>query len=160
LFLGSVRSALIVAITIPMALLIAFILMDVTKIPANLLSLGAIDFGIIVDGAIVMLENILRQREEHPDKPLSEETARSAATHVAWPMFFAIAIIITAYIPLFAFQRVEKKLFTPMAYTVGYALAGAMLAAFALIPGLALATYARPKPVFHNRTLERITHWY
>src|SRR5581483_8006820 len=98
MFLGSVRSALIVAVTVPIALLIAFILMDLTKIPANLLSLGAIDFGIIVDGAIVMLENILRQREEHPAEPLTESTARSAATQVARPMFFAIAIIITAYI--------------------------------------------------------------
>ncbi len=160
MFLGSVRSAAIVAITVPLALLIAFILMHLTKIPANLLSLGAIDFGIIVDGAIVMLENLLRHREENPGEPLTEDNARSAATQVARPMFFAIAIIITAYIPLFAFQRVEKKLFTPMAYTVGYALAGAMLAAFALIPGLALAAYAKPGKVFHNRTLERITQWY
>jgi cobalt-zinc-cadmium resistance protein CzcA len=160
LFLGSVRSALIVAITIPMALLIAFILMHLTDIPANLLSLGAIDFGIIVDGAIVMLENILRMREEKPDQPLNEQDAREAATQVARPMFFAIAIIITAYIPLFAFQRVEKKLFSPMAYTVGYALFGAMLAAFALIPGLALSAYRKPKPVWHNPVLVRITHGY
>ncbi|HEX4459581.1 MAG TPA: CusA/CzcA family heavy metal efflux RND transporter, partial [Polyangia bacterium] len=160
LFLGSVRSAMIVAITIPMALLIAFILMHLTDIPANLLSLGAIDFGIIVDGAIVMLENILRMREEKPHEPLNEQDAREAATQVARPMFFAIAIIITAYIPLFAFQRVEKKLFSPMAYTVGYALFGAMLAAFALIPGLALSAYRKPKPVWHNPVLVRITHGY
>ena len=113
LFLGSVRSALIVAITIPLSLLIAFILMHLTNIPANLLSLGAIDFGIIVDGAIVVMENILRRREAHPDKPLTEGEARTAATQVARPIFFATVIIITAYIPLFAFQRVEKKLFSP-----------------------------------------------
>lgn len=160
LFLGSVRSAMIVAITIPLALLIAFILMHLTNIPANLLSLGAIDFGIIVDGAIVMLENILRRREDKPAEPLHERDAREAATQVARPMFFAIAIIITAYIPLFAFQRVEKKLFSPMAYTVGYALFGAMLAAFALIPGLALAAYKKPKPVWHNPVLARVTRGY
>ena len=154
LFLGSARSALIVAITIPMSLLIAFILMHLTNIPANLLSLGAIDFGIIVDGGIVMLENILREREERPTEVLTLDDARRAAEQVARPMFFAMAIIVTAYLPLFAFQRVEKKLFSPMAYTVGYALAGATLLALALIPGLALAAYAKPRKVFHNRPFE------
>ena len=147
LFLGSIRGALIVAITIPLSLLIAFILMHLTNIPANLLSLGAIDFGIIVDGSIVVMENILRRREEHPDQPVTLEEARTAATQVARPMFFATAIIITAYIPLFAFQRVEKKLFSPMAYTVGYALGGAMLVALALVPGLALAAYSQAAEV-------------
>ena len=110
--------------------------MAATDIPANLLSLGAIDFGIIVDGAIVVLENVLRRREEEPLAPLAETHVREAALQVARPMFFATAIIITAYLPLFAFQRVEKKLFTPMAYTVGYALFGAaLLVALALIPG-------------------------
>jgi cobalt-zinc-cadmium resistance protein CzcA len=150
LFLGSPRSALIVALTIPMALLIAFILMAVTNIPANLLSLGAIDFGIIVDGAVVVMENILRRREERPTEVLTEGDALGAAREVARPIFFAKAIIITAYIPLFAFQRVEKKLFSPMAYTVGYALGGAALLALSLIPGLALAALTKPRPVFHN----------
>ncbi len=152
-FLGSTRSALIVAITIPLALLIAFILMAATNIPANLLSLGAIDFGIIVDGAIVVLENILRRREEKPAERLTEDDAKSAAIQVARPMFFATAIIVTAYLPLFAFERVEKKLFTPMAYTVGYALGGAVLVALALIPGLALVVLAKPRKVFHNPVL-------
>ncbi len=152
-FLGSPRSALIVAITIPLALLVAFILMATTNIPANLLSLGAIDFGIIVDGSIVVLENILSKREEKPTEVLTEADAKAAATQVARPMFFATAIIVTAYLPLFAFQRVEKKLFTPMAYTVGYALAGAALAALALIPGMALAVLAKPRKVFHNPVL-------
>jgi heavy metal efflux system protein len=159
-FLGSVRGALIVAITIPLSLLIAFILMHLTNIPANLLSLGAIDFGIIVDGAIVVLENILRRREEHPDKPVTMEEARTSATQVARPMFFATIIIITAYIPLFAFQRVEKKLFSPMAYTVGYALLGAILVALALVPGLALAAYTRPRKFWHNPLLQRLTRFY
>ncbi len=132
LFLGSGRAALIAATTIPLSLLIAFILMNLTNIPANLLSLGAIDFGIIVDGAIVVLENVLRYREEHPGGHMSEAQAREVATQVARPIFFAKIIIITAYLPLFAFQRVEKKLFAPMAYSVGYALIGATILALAL----------------------------
>ncbi|HEX7664289.1 MAG TPA: efflux RND transporter permease subunit, partial [Polyangiaceae bacterium] len=152
-FLGSPRSALIVAITIPLSLLIAFILMSFTNIPANLLSLGAVDFGIIVDGAIVVLENILRLREENPDSKLTLAQTREAATQVARPMFFATTIIVTAYLPLFAFQRVEKKLFTPMAYTVGYALGGAALCALALIPGLAYWVLHKPRKLFHNPVL-------
>ena len=160
LFLGSIRGALIVAITIPLSLLIAFILMHLTNIPANLLSLGAIDFGIIVDGSIVVMENILRRREAHPDQPVTLEEARTAATQVARPMFFATIIIITAYIPLFAFQRVEKKLFSPMAYTVGYALGGAILVALALVPGLALAAYSRPRKFWRNPALAWLTATY
>ena len=153
LFLGRPRGALIVAATIPLCLLIAFILMAVTKIPANLLSLGAIDFGILVDGSIVVLENILRVREKDPESPLTEPVAVDGATQVARPMFFATTIIITAYLPLFAFQRVEKKLFSPMAYTVGYALIGAILVALALTPGLALMAFRRPARPFHNPVL-------
>ncbi|HVW27838.1 MAG TPA: CusA/CzcA family heavy metal efflux RND transporter [Polyangiaceae bacterium] len=159
-FLGSPRSALIVALTIPLSLLIAFILMAVTDIPANLLSLGAIDFGIIVDGSIVVLESILRRREERPSERLTEGDTRRAASLVARPMFFAMTIIVMAYLPLFTFQRVEKKLFTPMAYTVGYALAGAALVALALVPGLALAAMAKPRKIFHNPVLEWIGNRY
>ncbi len=153
LFLGSARAALIVSTAIPLSILIAFILMRFTDIPANLLSLGAIDFGVIVDGAIVLMEVVLRKREERPDAPLTEEDARGAALSVARPMFFATAIIITAYLPLFAFQRVEKKLFSPMAYTVGYALFGAVLVALTLVPGMALAAFGKPAKVFHNPAL-------
>ena len=159
-FLGSPRSAFIVAITIPLSLLIAFILMSFTNIPANLLSLGAVDFGIIVDGAIVVLENILRVREERPTEKLTIADARAAATQVARPMFFATSIIVTAYLPLFAFQRVEKKLFTPMAYTVGYALGGAALCALALIPGLAYWVLHQPRKLFHNPVLARLDQRY
>ncbi|WP_394836818.1 CusA/CzcA family heavy metal efflux RND transporter [Pendulispora rubella] len=160
LFLGSVRSALIVALTIPLSLLIAFILMATTDIPANLLSLGAIDFGVIVDGAVVVLENMLRKREEDATSVLTLDDAREAASQVARPMFFATVIIVTAYLPLFAFQRVEKKLFTPMAYTIGYALAGAALCALALIPGLAYGVLRKPRKVFHNPVLTRLGHAY
>jgi len=154
LFLGSARSALLIAVTVPLSLLFAFILMAATNIPANLLSLGAIDFGILVDGSIVVLENVLRRREENPEAPLRERDVRDAAIQVARPMFFAAAIIATAYLPLFAFQRVERKLFAPMAYTVGYALAGATLVALALIPGLALFSLSRPRKVFRNPALD------
>jgi cobalt-zinc-cadmium resistance protein CzcA len=154
LFLGNFRGALIVALTIPFALFFAFTVMHLTKIPANLLSLGAIDFGIIVDGAIVLLEVILRQAEDQPGKGLELEDAKGAALQVARPMFFATLIIITSYLPLFAFESVEKKLFTPMAYTVGYALCGALLFALCIIPGLAFATYRTPRKIFRSPVLE------
>jgi heavy metal efflux system protein len=153
LFLGSARSALIVGITIPFAMLMAFILMHLTKIPANLLSLGAIDFGIIVDGAIVMTEAILRRREAKPNEPLTVADAREAALQVARPILFATLIIIAAYIPLFAFERVEAKLFSPMAYAIGYAQLGALLLTLTLIPGLAYLAYRKPRRVFHNPVL-------
>jgi cobalt-zinc-cadmium resistance protein CzcA len=153
LFLGSPLSALIVGITIPFAMVVAFILMYHTGISANLLSLGAIDFGIIVDGAIVMTEAILRRREAKPDEPLAEAEVREAACQVARPIFFATAIIIATYLPLFAFQRIEAKLFYPMAYAVGYAQFGALMFALLVIPGLAYLAYRRPRRTFHNPVL-------
>src|SRR5712691_2448142 len=160
LFLGSPRSALIVGITIPFAMVVAFTLMHLTKIPANLLSLGAIDFGIIVDGAIVMTEAILRRREAKPEEPLTEADVQETARQVALPIFFATLIIITAYLPLFAFQRVEAKLFYPMAYAVGFAQFGALVFALMLIPGLAYLAYRKPRRVFHNPVLERLEAGY
>ncbi|TGK10070.1 efflux RND transporter permease subunit [Leptospira fletcheri] len=159
-FLGNVRGAVLVAITIPVSLLIAFILMNFTKIPANLLSMGAIDFGIIVDGAIVMMESVLKAREEDSDRTLTVTDIATVTAGVAKPIFFATIIIITAYFPLFAFERIEKKLFTPMAYTVGYALAGALLVALTLIPGLAYIMYRKPQKLYHNRWLERLSEKY
>lgn len=160
LFLGSWRGALLVALTIPLALLIAFILMHVTDIPANLLSLGAIDFGIIVDGAIVMMETILKKRERHPGEILEEDSILRRTTEVARPIFFSTLIIITAYLPLFAFEHIEKKLFTPMAYTVGYALLGALAVALFLIPGLAYVAYRKPRKIYHNKWLEKLSVLY
>jgi len=150
LFLGSLRGALLVALTIPLAMLAAAIGMNLTHIPANLLSLGAIDFGIIVEGAIVLMEAILRQHEEHSDVALTPETAAAAARQVARPIFFATIIIITAYLPLFAFERVESKLFKPMAFTIGYALVGALITALMLIPILSYFSFRKPGKVFHN----------
>ena len=134
-------------------MLVAFILMHLTGIPANLLSLGAIDFGILVDSAVVFVETILVRREADPNKPLSESDVGEVLTQVARPIFFARLITITAYLPLFAFQRVEKKLFAPMAYTVTYALAGALLIALALIPSLAFLIYRRPHRAYRNSVL-------
>jgi len=160
LFVGSVRGAILIALTIPLALLFAFVLMHFFNIPANLLSLGAIDFGIIVDGSIVLVETILRRREANPEVELTENAARTAALQVARPIFFATLIIILSYLPLFAFQRVERKLFTPMAFTVGFALLGALGTALLLMPGLAYMLYRKPGRIFHNRPLEWVHEQY
>jgi len=160
LFLGSPRSALIVGVTIPFAMVTVFVLMNLFKIPANLLSLGAIDFGIIVDAAIVMTDAILRRREAKPDEPLTEDDARAAAHQVARPIFFATLIIITAYLPLFAFQRIEAKLFYPMVYAVGFAQFGALLLALSMVPGLAYLAYRKPRRIFRNYVLEWIEAGY
>ncbi|MDR2036735.1 MAG: efflux RND transporter permease subunit, partial [Bacteroidales bacterium] len=160
IFLGSPKGALLATITIPVSLLIAFILMWLTDIPANLLSLGAIDFGIIVDGTIVMMETILKKREDDPDEPLEKASIAKRAAEVAKPIFFATLIIIIAYLPLFAFDRVEQKLFTPMAFTLSFALLGALASALILIPGLAFMAYRKPQKVYHNRWLECLTEMY
>jgi cobalt-zinc-cadmium resistance protein CzcA len=138
-FIGSLRTAIVVALTIPLSLLFAFFMMRLTGIPANLLSLGAIDFGIIVDGAVVMAENIMRHyKHRHENQTESSITLCTilAAKEVSKEIFFSIAIIISAYLPIFTFQRVEGKLFSPMAYTLAYALLGSMLLALTLIPVL------------------------
>ena len=142
LFLGNVRAALLTAITIPMSLLFAFVCMHLSGIPANLLSLGALDFGIIVDGTLVMVEHIVHvlSRHQHFRNGTSVvDAVREAALEVERPIFFSLLIIISAYIPLFTLERVERRLFTPMAFTVCYALLGSMLMALTLIP--VLATY-------------------
>lgn len=160
LFLGNWRGALLVSITIPVSLLIAFILMHFTDIPANLLSLGAIDFGIIVDGAIVMLETILKKREDYPEQYIEEKSIAQRAKEVGRPILFSTIVIITAYLPLFAFERVERKLFTPMAFTMSYAMIGALLVALLLIPGLAYAIYRKPRKVYKNKWLEKLKEKY
>jgi cobalt-zinc-cadmium resistance protein CzcA len=160
LFLGSPRSAAVVAATIPLALVSVFSLLNLTHVSANLLSLGAIDFGILVDGAIVVTESVLRRREAMPNEEMSESEAKAAVLQVTRPIFFASLIIITAYLPLFSFERAEAKLFTPIAYTMGYALFGALLTALALVPGLAYLAFRRPGRVYHNRWLESLTRQY
>jgi cobalt-zinc-cadmium resistance protein CzcA len=160
IFLGSPRSAFVVAVSIPMALVSVFAFLNLTKVSANLLSLGAIDFGILVDGAIVVTEAILRRREATPEEELSESEVKAAAVQVTRPIFFASLIIITTYLPLFSFERAEAKLFTPMAYTMGYALFGALLTTLALVPGLAYYAFRKPGRVYHNRWLEKLTQAY
>jgi cobalt-zinc-cadmium resistance protein CzcA len=160
LFLGSPRSALVVAVSIPLALVSVFSLLNLTHVSANLLSLGAIDFGILVDGAIVVTEAVLRRREATPTEELSESEVRAATLQVTRPIFFASLIIITAYLPLFSFERAEAKLFTPMAYTMAYALFGALLTTMALVPGLAYYAFRKAGHVYHNRWLERLTNTY
>ncbi|MBF0517080.1 MAG: efflux RND transporter permease subunit [Nitrospirae bacterium] len=154
LFLGSPRSALIAAVTIPFALVVIFIMMHMTKMPANMFSLGAVDFGIIVNGAVIVTEAILRRREADSGITLSEHDVFNTMTQVARPIFFSTLIIITAYLPLFSFERAEAKLFSPMAYTVGYALLGALLCTFTLIPGLTYIAFRKPKKIFQNRPLQ------
>ncbi len=145
IFLGSFRAALLTAVTIPLSLLFAFICMQFTGIPANLLSLGALDFGIIVDATLVMVEHVLHTiQKREKDGSLASQggviaAVRDAALDVERPIFFSLLIIIAAYIPLFTLERVERRLFTPMAFTVCYALLGSMLLALTLIP--VLATY-------------------
>ncbi len=160
IFLGSWRSALVIAVTIPLSLLIAFIFMYFTNIQANLLSLGAIDFGIIVEGSIVMLETVLRKREEDSQAALQEENIVKRCVEMGRPIFFSMLIIIMAYLPLFTFERIEKKMFAPMAYTVGFAILGALAVALLLIPGLAFIIYRKPQTVYHNRWLEKLTKHY
>ena len=160
LFLGSPRSAIVAAVAIPMSLMTVFIVMHFTRMPANLFSLGAIDFGIIVDGAIVVMEAILRRREEDPEATLTEGNILETVSHVSGPIFFATLIIITAYFPLFAFERAEGKLFKPMAFTVGYALIGALLCTLTLIPGLAYIALRKPRKLFVNRPLVWLTGAY
>ena len=146
LFLLNVRAALIVALTIPFSLLFASIWLDLSHIPANLLSLGALDFGMVVDGAVVMVENIIRHlthRNGNGGIPrTTAEIIREACHEVQRPVFYAIAIIITAYLPIFTLQRVEGRLFRPMAWTVALALLGAMTFSILIAPVLA-ATFFR-----------------
>jgi heavy metal efflux system protein len=153
LFLLNARAALIVACTIPFSLLFASIFLDLSKIPANLLSLGALDFGMVVDGAVVMIENIVRHLSHRQNGSASvegstpgrttaivkspDEAIREASHEVQRPVFYAIAIIITAYMPIFTLQRIEGRLFRPMAYTVAFALLGAMTFSILIAPVLA-----------------------
>ncbi|MBI3733324.1 MAG: efflux RND transporter permease subunit [Chloroflexi bacterium] len=137
-FLWNVRTAFLVALTIPLSLLFAFIFMYLKGIPANLLSLGAVDFGIIVDGAVIMAENILRhlsERRAHASQVVAE--VRAAALEVAGPLTFAVLIIMTVYLPILTFERIEGKLFRPMAVTIMLAVTGSLVLTLTLIPVLA-----------------------
>src|SRR5262245_19723001 len=167
LFFYNFRAAFIVAITIPLSLLFAFIFMDLQGIPANLLSLGAIDFGIIVDGAVIMTENIVRRLSER--KVSGHRVVREvqhAAVEVARPLTFAVLIIMTVYLPIVTFQRIEGKLFRPMAVTISLAVVGSLVLTLTLIPVLASLLFTRPpsekeSPLLHwlRRPYTPTLHW-
>jgi len=162
IFLGNVRGALIVTLTIPFSLLFASLCLDLRHIPANLLSLGALDFGMIVEGAIVMVENIVRLLSHpgaHPEESVSQKIKR-AAHEVQRPVFYSILIIITAYVPIFTLQRVEGRLFRPMAWTVAFALAGALLFSMFLGPVLASIVFPKGTKEWRNPVMLFLTQIY
>jgi cobalt-zinc-cadmium resistance protein CzcA len=177
LFLGNARAAFIVALTIPFSLLFASIWLDLSKIPANLLSLGALDFGMVVDGAVVMVENIVRHLSRRqnghgsgtngtdsgpiavPAKTIAQ-SIREACHEVQRPVFYAIAIIITAYLPIFSLQRVEGRLFRPMALTVAFALLGALTFSILIAPVLASLLFRGGVREWHNPVMAYLTERY
>jgi len=164
LFLLNARAALIVSLTIPFSLLFASIWLDLTKIPVNLLSLGALDFGMVVDGAVVMVENIVRHishRKDAASNPWTfERTIRDAAHEVQRPVFFAILIIITAYLPIFTLQRIEGRLFRPMAWTVAFALLGAVTFSILVAPVLSSLLFRKGIKEAENPVMRFLTEHY
>jgi cobalt-zinc-cadmium resistance protein CzcA len=161
LFLGNIRGAIIVALTIPFSLLFAATCLNLKGIPANLLSLGALDFGMVVDGAVVMVENIVRHLSRHNEENKSpKQRVFEAAHEVQRPVFFAIAIIITAYLPIFTLQRVEGRLFKPMAWTVAFALLGAITFSMMVAPALASLLFPRGTRERRNPLLTWLTGQY
>jgi cobalt-zinc-cadmium resistance protein CzcA len=160
LFLLDARAALIVACTIPFSLLFASVFLDLSKIPANLLSLGALDFGMVVDGAVVMVENIVRHMAHREGSKTTTESIRDAAHEVQRPVFYAIAIIITAYLPIFTLQRVEGRLFRPMAWTVAFALLGALTFSILVAPVLCSLLFRHGVRERHNPLMAFLTDRY
>jgi len=155
LLLGNVRGGLIVAAAIPLSMLFAFTGMVEAGLSGNLMSLGAIDFGLIVDGSVVMIENIVRRLGEAKGSVSREEVVREAGKEVARPIFFAVLIIIIVYLPILTLQGVEGKMFRPMALTVVFALVGSLILALTLMPVLASLAFRR-----HTEEREpRIVHW-
>jgi cobalt-zinc-cadmium resistance protein CzcA len=144
LFLRDWRAALVVAVVIPLSLLFAFIMLDVKGVPANLISLGAVDFGIIIDSAVVLVEALMVRLAMHSFDPKMAEAdylwrkdvLRATVVELGHPILFAKAIIILAFIPIFTFQRVEGKIFTPVALTLSFAMLGAILLTMTLVPTL------------------------
>ncbi len=160
LFLGNVRGALIVALTIPFSLLFASICLDLRHIPANLLSLGALDFGMVVDGTVVMVENIIRHIGQDHEKKSVAERIRAAAHEVQRPVFYAITIIITAYLPIFTLERIEGRLFRPMAWTVAFALLGAVIFSMTIAPVLSSFLFRKEARDWQNPVLLWLTTHY
>jgi cobalt-zinc-cadmium resistance protein CzcA len=160
LFLGNVRGAIIVALTIPFALLFAATCLDLMRIPANLLSLGALDFGVVVEGAIVLIENIVRHLSHTNGTETSTERISFASHEVQRPVFYAIIITITAFLPIFTLQRVEGRLFHPMAWTVVFALLGALLFSILVAPVLASFAFAKGAKEWDNPVITFVSKQY
>ena len=163
LLLGNVRGALIVALTVPFSLLFAALCLNLKGIPANLLSLGALDFGMVVDGAVVMVENIVRHINKRPSGNDERDTMaviREAAHEVQRPVFYAIAIIVTAYLPIFTLQRVEGRLFKPMAWTVAFALLGALIFSMLVAPVLSTLFFRKGVREWPNPVMTFVTRHY
>src|SRR5579885_1151158 len=162
LFLGNVRGALIVALTIPFSLLFAATCLQLRHIPANLLSLGALDFGMVVEGAVVMVENIVRHlsHRDPADTKSPLEIIRHAGHEVQRPVFWAIGIIIIAYLPIFTLQRVEGRLFKPMAWTVAFALLGALMFSMLLAPVLSSLFFRKGAREWRNPVMAFLTARY
>lgn len=160
LFLGNLRGALIVAATIPFALLFAATCLQLNHIPANLLSLGALDFGMVVDGTVVMIENILRHASQKNSTLTMQERIRAATHEVQKPVFYAKLMIIVAHLPIFTLQRVEGRLFRPMAWTVAFALIGALLFSILIAPVLASLLFRNGAKEWHNPILEWVIRRY
>ena len=160
LFLGNVRGAIIVALTIPFALLFASICLDLSHIPANLLSLGALDFGMVVDGSVVMIENMVRHLSLRDDTHTPAQKIRNAAHEVLRPVFYARGIIIASYLPIFTLQAVEGRLFKPMAWTVCFALLGALIFAVAVAPVMASLIFIKGAKEWHNPIMLWLTEHY
>ncbi len=151
-FLYDFRAGLIVAITIPLALLFAFICLDLRDVSANLLSIGAVDFGILVDGAVVMVENIFRQiaaRQGQPFKVL--EVITEAGAEVDRPIFFAVAVIVAGFLPIYVLHGPSGKLFTPMADTMIFALVGSLVITLTVLP--VLCSWAFRKGIRERRNV-------
>ena len=162
-FLLSVRAALLTALIIPLSLLFALVCMYLSGVSLSLLSIGALDFGIIVDGTIVMVERImhvLSARGGNGEDTDAREAVAAAALDVQRPILFSLLIIIAAYIPLLTLERVERRLFTPMAVTVCYALLGSLLFSLTLIPALATYLFRGQARMRRHRMLEAATAWY
>jgi cobalt-zinc-cadmium resistance protein CzcA len=164
LFLGNVRAALITASIIPLAMLISFINMRLFGFSANLMSLGAIDFGMIVDGAVVMMENSVHRLEERRHGESGLAAVRAAVQDVARPMTFGVIIIIGVYLPIFFLQGLEGRMFRPMAFTVCSALFGALLLALIAIPVFTSFAFGKGLPAKGSRTsagwMERLAERY
>ncbi|MBZ5698295.1 MAG: CusA/CzcA family heavy metal efflux RND transporter [Acidobacteriia bacterium] len=159
IFLGNIRAAIITASIIPFSMLISFLGMRLFGVSANLMSLGAIDFGMIVDGAIVMMENSVHRLSENHGQESVLESVRGAAHEVARPMTFAVAIIIAVYLPILFLQGLEGRMFRPMAITVCAALFGSLLLALTMIPMLASFSFRKDVLSDLARGQRQEQHW-